>query len=280
MSAPSPSLSAPPLTALRREVLEHCGRATCFREDRTLLAGLEPELDPVLESLYVALIPSEGPLAVHEAYAYLSLLCRRVGVLGATPAAALVLVHAITQALRSVGVRLLDEGAVALSIVAMEAYTQGHDERLTRELRRAAADTQVVVELARGVHGVFLAGVHDEPDLTPMLEQAARELLRDNAKSCLLDLSRLRVDDEDLARGIGRFIASAVTLGVATFVFGATPELQSRLSEWGLRDDGPLLFVHEYERAHTLALAAAGQQIRPIRGWLRRFAGLARVGSA
>lgn len=243
-------------------------RAARFREDRALTGELSAEAVPVLEALRIAFTPRDEPRAVHEAYALLSLLGRRAALLGATPGASLTLLEAVCAAVREAGVEIDAPIAAELTTVMVEGYCAGRDERVTRELRQVAAESQVAHELGPGCLAIFLAGLHAEPDLTPTLEQLARELLRRDAKSCLLDVTRLSGIDEDVARAIGRFCVHAASLGVATFVAGAPGWLRQQLANWGI-GSGATSFVDGAERAQTLALTAAGLSLRPRRRWVR-----------
>jgi len=242
-------------------------RGARFREDRVLVGALACEAEPVLEALYVAFTPHEGPRAVHESYALLSLLGRRAALLGATPGAAIAIVEAVCAALREVGAALDPALVSELSVVVVEGYCLGRDERITRELRETSAQSQVAIELGRGCIAIFLGGLHAECDLAPELERHARELLRADAKSCLLDVSRLVRIDEELARALGRFCAIAGQLGVTTFVVGASAWLREQFAGWPLVRDAAT-FVDEYDRAQALALAAAGLHLKRRR-WAR-----------
>ena len=260
--------SRDPIATMRAQFGLWYERASRFREDRALAAELSIEAAPVLEALSVALAPREEPRSLHEAYALLALLGRRAALLGATPGASVALVEAVCAAVREAGVTIDPERAAELTTVMVEGYCDGRDERITRELRQAAAASQVAHVLGPGCLGVFLGGLHAEPDLTPTLEQIARDLLRRDAKSCFLDVSRLSAIDEELARALARFCVQAASLGVATFVTGAPAWLQQQLAGWGV-GAGATSFVDGAERAQALALAAAGLAVRPQRRWAR-----------
>jgi hypothetical protein len=240
-----------------------------FREDSELAEVLASEAEPVLEVLRTALAPGE-PLALHEGYALLTLLARHAASLGATPGVALTLSDAIAAALREVGLEISAAHRSELTLVAVEGYCAARDERATRVLRECAAERQVAVELGPGCVGIFLAGCHDEADLTPTLERFARDLLRGDTRSCLLDVHRLEPIDEDLARAIGRFCTHAATLGVCSFVFGASATLRAQFERWSVAG-GPTLLVDEFAQARSLALAAAGLELRAVRRWPRWF---------
>lgn len=255
---------------MRARFLEHYQGAARFREDRALAEALCEEAEPVIDVLSTTYAPPEGPRSVHEGYALLNALARRAASLGATPSVALTLPSAIAEALRVGGVVVDPSLEAELAIVSLEGYCAARDERLTQELRAAAASHQIAVELGPRCLGIFLVGRHEEPDLGPTLDQLARELLRRDAQSCLLDVSRLELVDEELARSVGRFCIHGATLGVCTFVYGASALLREQFERWSLTSVATS-FVDDYDLAQTQALAAAGLVVRRRRRWARLF---------
>ncbi len=242
-------------------------QAARFQEDAALEGPLAIEAEPVLEVLAISLASG----ALHEGYALLTLLARHAARLGATPGVVLTLVAAIDGALREHGLTLDAGQREELSLVTLEGYSAARDERSTRLLRELMADRQVTYEIAPGCVGIFLAGDHEEADLTPTLERFARDLLRGGTRSCLLDLTRLVAPiHEDIARAIGRFCAQAATLGVCSFVLGAPESLQAQFARWEV-SGGPVMMVETAAQARSLALAAAGYELRPTRQWPRWF---------
>jgi hypothetical protein len=258
------------VTAMRTSFRDHYANAARFREDGALAEELTREAEPVLDVLHTAFAPSEGPRALHEGYALLNLLARRAATLGATPAVALTLAQAIVAGLRSVDVPVERSLEDDLGVVAVEGYSAARDELVTRELRESAARHQVAVPLGPRCVGIFLAGRHEESDLAPTLDGLARDLLRADAQSCLLDLSRLAPIDEELARALGRLCAHATTLGICTVVYGADAALRAQFARWSLTG-ATTQFVDDYELAQTRVLTAAGLVMGPRRRWTRLF---------
>ncbi|MET0283052.1 MAG: hypothetical protein ABW352_01220 [Polyangiales bacterium] len=238
-----------------------------FREDSALSEPLAREAEPVLEVLATAL--SSG--ALHEGYALLTLLARHAAALGATPGIALTLVEAICGALQEQGLAIAPSQREELTLIAFEGYCAARDDRATRVLREQAAEGQVSFPIAPGCVAIFLAGNHDEADLGPTLERFARDLLHAGTRSCLLDLTRLtRPIEEELARAVGRFCGHAATLGVCCFVVGASEGLSDQFERWEV-SRGPVMMVDDPAHARSLALAAAGHELRPARQWPRWF---------
>lgn len=257
------------IAAMRERFGERYRRSARFREDGALSDELTREAEPVLEALFLSFVPCSGPRALHESYALLTLLGRRAALLGATPGAALAIVDAVRAGLCAVGVEVTAEVASELSLVVVEGYCAARDELVTRELREAAARSQVAVRLGPRCVAVYLAGRHLESDLWPQLERLARGLLHEDTKSCLLDVSRLEVQhDPDVARALGRFCALAGSLGVSTVISGADRALEEQFTRYRLSSE-TLCFSDDYDRAQALALATAGLQLKPRRRWAR-----------
>jgi hypothetical protein len=232
-----------------------------FREDGALVHDLAQEVKPVLEALAVAADADAGTRPVHEAYALLNLFCRRAGALGATPSAALSLLEAIVQSLVAAGVQVTERWRRDLSMVAVEGYSAGRDERVTRELKQAALRGQVGFLLAPRSYAGFLAGALDADDVEHVLEDWARTLLRCDAQSCLLDVSRLECAAfEQAARAVTGFCVTAQSLGVSVLLFAARGELRQTLLAVGLARSGATL-VDEFDEALALALSAVGSEI-------------------
>ncbi|MEY4511406.1 MAG: hypothetical protein RLZZ450_3528 [Pseudomonadota bacterium] len=280
------------VTAMQALFRERYLRLSRFREDGRLADELTTEARPVLEALHTAYAPADGPRALHEPYALLNLLARRAATLGATPCVALALPTAIAAALRSADVVVDSDLEHELAIVSLEGYSAARDECVTGQLRQTIAERQVAVRLGPRCVAIFLLGEHDEQQLTPTLDRFARELLRGDVQSCLLDISRLDPIDEELARALGRFCGQADTLGVSTFLFGASAALREQFDRWSvvttvrhasppalhaasiegaLPSAGTTAFVDDFELAQSRALAAAGLSLRARRNWTRLF---------
>ena len=161
-----------------------------FAEDRVLGPDLVHEVAPVLETLARALHADENT-GCHEAYALLTLLGRRAGVLGATPTAALVVLRAMVTALEGAGIQPGAALREELTMVLLEGYCGGRDERMGSEFRKSMLRSQVSLRLASRCRYLALSGPLDPEALEQVFEEAAREFLREDARACLLDLTRL-----------------------------------------------------------------------------------------
>jgi anti-anti-sigma regulatory factor len=255
------------LAARFRQRYEQTAR---FREDRALAEELTELAAPLLSALAELGPQPDTSATLHDAYALLSALSRAAALRDATASVAVTLIDAIVWALRGASLVLDDAQRLALSIVATEAFCAAHEEHASRALRTDAAESQVMLKLGPRCCAIVLAGRHDEPELGPVLDRFARELLHDDARACLLELSRLRAVDQELARALGRFCLHATTLGVRLALVGVEPTLRSALVDWGLTS--PLIsFFDDYDRAQRATLAAAGLEVRFFRRWARLF---------
>lgn len=252
-----PSASDQPLQVMLRTFEEAYRAQVPFREDGALGEDLASEVKPVLEALAeVAAAPEPHP-QLHEAYALLTLLAHRAGLLGATPSAAMGLASAIVASLQAGGVPVSPAFQRELGMVVVEGYSQGRDERVTRELKQAARAGQVCVRLAPGCHAAFLSGPLEPEALEEVLDGLARELLRDDARSCLLDVSRLTSEPESAARLVINFAHMARSLGARVLVCAKPGSLVSELERLGLSDGGAEL-ASDFESSLHAALHAAG----------------------
>lgn len=208
----------------------------------------------------------------HEGFALFNLLAHRAGLAGATPSAMPVLARAVTGALEAAGCPLSASQQEALLLVALEGYAAGRDELRARALCRDGADDQVCCELAPACFAIFLAGAPAAERLEPLLDELSRRLFRAEARSLLLDISRLSEVDEDGARALLGFVTTLGALGTQAFVCGA-----ERLEPWrerfGMAELGAQR-AESFEAARDGALAAAGYELRRTRGrareWLER----------
>jgi anti-anti-sigma regulatory factor len=262
-----------------------------FREDAALLRELGPELRPVLETLacaYVGPVLDESFAAAggqragrgggrvasmaHEGFALFNLLARRAGLFGATPSAMPALARGVVSALQAAGCQLMPEEREDLLLIALEGYAAGRDELRARELRRDNADDQVACELAPACFAIFLAGAPTSERLEALLDELSRRLFRAEARSVLLDLSRLADPDEDGARALLGFITTLGSLGTQVFSCGAE-QLDAWRERLGLHALGAQAAT-SFDAARDGALAAAGYELRRTRGrareWLER----------
>jgi hypothetical protein len=240
-----------------------------FAEDRILGADLAHEVAPVLETLARAALAG-GTADCHEAYALLTLLGRRAGLLGATPSAALAVLRAIVAALAGAGFETAAVDREQLTMVLLEGYCAGRDERVCGDLRASVVRSQVSFALASRCRYVAVAGPLDADALEQVLDGAAREFLRDDGVGCLVDVSRLDVHpNERVARALLEFFLQCRAVGGNLVLTGAAPELVRELRALGLSDTVALV-VDDLAEAMTQVLAWSGHELRPLRpSWTR-----------
>ncbi len=240
-------------------------RSVPFAEDRALGFDLAEQVRPVFAALSDPR-PDVGQDADHEGLALLTLLSRRAGLLGATPTAVLALQNALEAGLLAGDAQLEPRAAAQLSIVILEGYVAGRDERITRELRLAAVTGVALVPLVPNAFALILAGRFDPDDLTPRVEEMERELLRNDARALLLDVTRLVYVSDEVPRILCGLLATARSLGVQSFVCGLEHHGQGAWLQAGVAE-------LEFERAATFmqalpkALSVVGFDLKSQRRW-------------
>lgn len=233
-----------------------------FREDTSRLSDLNVEVRPVLEVLARAYRERAGVnSAMHEGFALFTLLCRRAGVLGATPTASIAVLNAVLAALCTAGIELSPQDREQLMMVAVEGYTAGRDEAREHALRAIAADSQVWHALAPRCFGLFLAGTHHPEQLEQVLERCARELFRADVRAVLVDLSRLHNGCDENARVVADFGATLVSLGARLIVYGADATFRVWFDRLHFAER-EIEHIPDFARAHRRALELAGYELR------------------
>jgi hypothetical protein len=254
-----------------------------FREDALLLRALLVDLPPALSALRSGYLASDQPCAaasrgvLSEGFALFNLLCRRAGLLGATPTACLVLARAALTALKSEGLALTAACADDLAVVAVEGFSAGRDELRERALRTIAGESQVLLTLAPRCFALFLAGSLLHEQLERLLDDWARQLFRAETRSALLDSSRLHEAGEDSARAIVAFASTLSGLGVALCIYEPTERFDAWFHKLGLSARG-VRQSSEPGAALARTLAAAGYELR-TRGRLGELIDKVRAGA-
>jgi anti-anti-sigma regulatory factor len=254
-----------------------------FREDAALLRALIVDVPAALSALRSGYLASDQPCTgasrglLSEGFSLFSLLCRRAGLLGATPTACLALARAALAALKSEGLVLTAACADDLAVVAVEGFSAGRDELRERALRTIARESQVLVTLAPRCFALFLAGSLLHEQLERLLDDWARQLFRADTRSVLLDISRLHEAGEDSARAIVAFASTLTGIGVALCLYEPTERFAAWFHKLDLSGRGAR---HSREPGEALArtLAAAGYELR-TRGRLGELIDKVRAGA-
>ncbi len=244
---------------------QHFEESVPFKEDRALAADLAEQARPVFEALSEPVL-GVGSEPDHEALALLNLLSRRAGLLGATPAAALGLCRGIEAALEGAEQSLAASAVDQLALVILEGYVAGRDERVSGELRRAAADGLALLPIGRAAFALIAAGYLQADDLTPRLEEIERELLRADARALVLDVRTLRYQGDDVPRLFCGLLITSRSLGVSAFVCGieahdARPWLDAGLAEIEVER------VATFDQGLSKALASVEIELKARRRW-------------
>lgn len=254
-----------------------------FREDAALLSALLIDVPAALSALRAGYSVSADPCtgaahgALSEGFALFNLLCRRAGLLGATPTACLALARAAIAALKSEGLALTGACLDDLAMVAVEGFSAGRDELRERALRTIAGESQVLTPLAPRCYALFLAGSLLPEQLERVLEDWARQLFRAEARGVLLDISRLDEAGEDAARALVAFASTLSGLGATLALY----EPSDRFDAWFQRLELDARGVRQCADpgvALARALTAAGYELR-ARGRLGELLDRVRTGA-
>jgi hypothetical protein len=214
-------------------------------------------------------VKRELPLdQAHEAFALVTLLCRRAGLLGVTPAAAHALVRALHLSLRSAAPALAAELVTRIEVVSFEGYCSGRDERIANAHRAQLRRSQVLEVLApHCVLGVF-SGEQSPASLSLLLDELGRLALHHEAPVCLIDVTRLVLSDEDVQRALFDGLATLSSLGMRPLVV-ASGEAWQRACVRFAQVTADCVLLPSFASAVQEALAEAGHELKPKRRWPR-----------
>ena len=259
-------MSQAPIESLLDAFARAFEEKTLFREDRQLLAELSREAQPVIEALVESLDVGSSIDQAHEACALVRLLSRRAALLCATPTALVALAEALLSAIAAAG--FADDSSIAwrLRVLAFEGYSAGRDERLQAENAQMLSASQILTVLAPRCVCAFFSGRHEPERLAPVLDELGRIALRQDAAACLVDLSRLELASEDIARVVFDGLATLTSLGVVPVVYCPREEAHEHVQRFASVVEGAL-FVPDFLEAVQAALAAAGHELKPRRRW-------------
>jgi anti-anti-sigma regulatory factor len=209
----------------------------------------------------------------HETLAMVTLLARRLALLGGTPTAALRLTDTLLESVRAEGWEVPTRLDPALTTVAVEGFVRGREERASTEAARDAVSRIPIVRLAEGCLGVFPRGHYESERLEAAMEELGRRLFREEIRVCLVDLAGVSGLSASAARALLSIDESARTLGVVAIFAGMGEELREAALRGGLVLDHLNLAVDAAEGLRR-ALSVAGFAVRrvswlpaPIRDW-------------
>ena len=257
--------------------------------------GLAVELDPLVEKdspaeLHAVERSADGPRAVelgpeigpqpephasldqHEALAMATLLGRRAAVLGATPSGATLVVPALCAALKR---PLRASLRRALEVAVMEGFVLGREEMVRAAAARSAAAALAPVRLTERSFLLMLAGTHEPELLEEVLDEFARQVLRADALSSLIDVRGLQPIDRATVSVVFAAQASARMIGAQCIFSGVDARWREAMRSAAIREDD----LETYERfrpALHAVLAREGLEVRSpwlpkgVRALLRR----------
>ena len=250
-------------------------RAAAPGADPEAFAVLEPEARPAVESLDMALCLDTArdirSLGHHESLAMFALLGRRAASLNISVPVAHRLAPAILDAFERPVAPEVREGLV---LACLDGFVRGREERVREERAARAAGALPSGEIVEGVRLLVLAGEHEADALTLRIEEFGRELMRTDARACVVDVSTLLDPDLRRAAALAAVEETARMLGVTCSYAGVGEGWGAAFEEAGI-DRGHESFHESLADAVRASLRAAGLTIHrpgPLGRLLRRRA--------
>ncbi len=238
-----------------------------YREDRELAAEIAIEARPAVESLILAAGADAAERARvldhHEGLAMITLLGRRVGMLGATPTAALSTMCALFDAFDEAERPVPEDLHEDLRALCMEGYVAGREERLVERAAARAADGQLPVRHVEGCLVLVLAGEHSAESLEQIVDRFGRDMLKTDAGAGLVDVTRLTGPSPDRAAEVFSAHVAARMLGATCIFSGVSDEWLAAARE-GRVDVEILTLEPTFEEGLRHALRVAGWELRRI----------------
>ncbi len=209
----------------------------------------------------------------HETLAMITLLGRRLALLGGTPTAALRLVPTLLAAVREANWPVppgLDE---SLTTVAVEGFVRGREERILAEAAKDAVDRIPVVALADGCLAVLPRGRYDSEHLEAAMEELGRRMFREEVSVVLVVLDGLADVTAATARALLSIDEYARTLGVTAIFAGMDARFEEAAERAGV-DRTHLTLASDAPDGVRRAFSIAGYAVTrvswlpaPIREW-------------
>jgi len=238
---------------------------TPFRQDRELAPELALEARPAVESLLLAAEapPEDRPRVLdhHEGLAMVTLLGRRAGNLGATPTAVLGLVRSLGDSFAVVDLALGEGMMRDLAALCVEGYVAGREERAGERAAEVAARGELLTRVVEGCVLLTLGGEHPTEQLEELVDAFGRRLLDADAKSGLVDMTRLTDPTPDRAAEVFAAHGAARMLGAQCVFVGATDEWMEAAAQ-GRVDVELILREPTFEEGLRHALRLAGWELR------------------
>ncbi|MEM1417817.1 MAG: hypothetical protein AAGH15_23160 [Myxococcota bacterium] len=231
--------------------------------DAALAPSLRDEGRPAACSLHFALSTETAldtlALEHHEALAMLTLLGRRLAILGLSPASAGQGVPALLAACRTQAMSVPEGLADDLSAAFVEGFVRGHGERQRGEWMDALQRAQPFLTPAPGVRLWVAVGGLDAERLGERGQSFARTVHREDAAAALYDLRALPAPGPRRAGALVDALEATRMLGVARAVV-ADDSWRAVLEEQGELPGG--LFVPDLGAALDVGFRAAGLRLR------------------
>lgn len=248
------------------------GAALSADARRELVVEARPAVHAVLFAVGSDRAGDTNSLEHHESLAMLTLLGRKVALLGGTPSAALCVVPALCDAFESCEVRVPAGVNAALNSVLMEGFVRGREEAVDERHRRSLAKATGALRVCEGVLLLRFVGRLDPDAIVAVGEDFARRLFSTEAVSCVVDVSSLEGTTSRHARAVFAIDEAARMLGVRCIFSGFDERWAETLADVDPRDaeGSRRLLVERVEPfADALHTALSAADYRLQRGsWL------------
>lgn len=247
-------------------------RASALPLRAAFVEALGIEAIPAIHALIFAISTDRAEDATslehHETMAMVALLGRTFALEGTTPTAAHGVVPALLGALRDEGFAVPATLDQPLSVVFLEGYVRGRDERLRIDLAKRALEHVVLLALGDRVGCVVVRGEHESEPLGERLEALAREAFALDLAAVVLDVSVGEHAAESVGPSLLHFAETLASVGMRLHFVGTKAE------EWaghvGGEASGSLAEALGMARkGPAFARRAERTLVRPLRAWLR-----------
>lgn len=230
--------------------------------------ALVDELVPFIESAARAEANPDVPSLWQEARSLVYLFAYRLADQGYTPLALSNALMAWRDAADTDAARAHADEVQAL---LLDGFARGREDAARNALQQHLGAHLPVARLAPGVVLAVAAGPLDAEGARALADRAGRELLRDEGRAALLDLSGLDDPEPAVLAALWALTSSARMLGAAVVTVGHAARVREAIAEGTLQEQ-PHAVVDTLAEGAARALDLAGLHLAPahtLRRWIR-----------
>ncbi len=234
--------------------------------------SLAIESQPAVHALLFAVSTdkAEDPnsLEHHETTAMVALLGRAFAMEGATPTAAHGVVPSLLGAFRAEGFAVPSSLDEPLSVVFLEGFVRGREERLRHDLEKRLLDHVVLRTVFPRVGLLFLQGGYESDGLSARLETLARQAFSAELASVVVDLELTEQATEDASGAILHFAELVASVGIRVVFHGTSSASLAEQAGAEARSNLPDALSHALTFA-GLRVRGEHALVRPLRALFR-----------